>query len=280
MRIGCHVSIRGGYAEAAVRAARLGCTAFQYFPKNPRALGLKAFDRADARRCAEYCRERGIVSIAHAPYPVNLAVERPEQRARMAASLLNDLEIAEANGSIGVVVHFGIYKGADPLAGYRLIIEALNAVLGRWEGAAKLLLENQAGDHAPMGTTLEELVQIRRLCAYPERVGFCLDTCHLFASGQWNGRNEAEWCRRARELGYFDHLAAVHANDSLHESGRRIDRHAPLGAGRIGADGFRRLLAAPELSSLPVILETPETDELPLDRQMRLLREWMGEKKQ
>jgi apurinic endonuclease (APN1) len=277
MRIGCHVSIRGGYAEAAVRAARLGCAAFQYFPKNPRALGLKAFDRADARRCAEYCRERGIVSIAHAPYPVNLAAERPEQRERMAASLLNDLDIAEACGSIGVVVHFGIYKGADPLAGYRLIIDALNAVLGRWTGEAKLLIENQAGDHAPMGTTIEELVQIRRLCAHPERVGFCLDTCHLFASGEWNGRNEADWFRRARELNYFDHLAVVHANDSLHGSGRRIDRHAPLGAGRIGEESFRRLLSAPELRRVPHVLETPEEPELPLDKQMRLLSEWMGE---
>lgn len=279
MRIGCHVSIRGGYAEAAIRAAGLGCGAFQYFPKNPRSIGVKAFDRADARRCAAYARERGIVSIAHAPYPVNLAAERPDLRERMAASLLNDLEIAEACGSIGVVVHFGVYKGADPLAGYRLIIEALNAVLARWDGGAKLLIENQAGDHAPMGTTPEELVQIRRLCVRPERVGFCLDTCHLFASGEWNGRNEADWFRRAEALGYFDHLAAVHANDSAHESGRRRDRHAPLGAGRIGEDGFRRLFAPPALRRVPVILETPETDDLPIGRQMRLLREWMGEEK-
>jgi deoxyribonuclease-4 len=277
MRIGCHVSIRGGYAEAAVRAAGLGCGAFQYFPKNPRSIGVKVFDRADARRCAAICRERGIVSIAHAPYPVNLAAERPDLRERMAASLLNDLEIAEACGSIGVVVHFGVYKGADPLEGYRLVIDALNAVLGRWDGAAKLLIENQAGDHAPMGTTPEELVQIRRLSAHPERIGFCLDTCHLFASGEWDGRNEAEWLGRARELGYFEHLAAVHANDSAYESGQRKDRHAPLGLGRIGEAGFRRLLAAPELRRLPLVLETPETEGLAHGRQMRLLREWMGE---
>jgi deoxyribonuclease-4 len=277
MRVGCHVSIRGGYAQAAVRAAGLGCGAFQYFPKNPRAIGVKAFDRIDARRCAEHARERGIVSVAHAPYPVNLAAERPDLRGRMAASLLNDLEIAEACGSIGVVVHFGVYKGADPLAGYRLIIEALNAVLDQWHGTAKLLIENQAGDHAPMGTTLEELVQIRRLSAHPDRIGFCLDTCHLFASGEWNGRNEAEWLVRARKLGYLDHLAVVHVNDSAYGSGLRKDRHAPLGEGRIGAEGFRRLFAIPELRRLPAVLETPETAEWSHVRQMRLLREWMGE---
>lgn len=277
MRVGCHVSIRGGYLAAAVRAAGLGCAAFQYFPKNPRSLDVKAFDRADARRCAAYCRERGIVSVAHAPYPANLAAERPEARGRVIASLLNDLEIAEACGSIGVVVHFGTYNGADPLAGYRLVIGALDAVLACWDGSAKLLIENQAGDRAPMGTTPEELVRIRALCSRPERVGFCLDTCHLFASGEWDGRNAADWIRRARELGFFDHLAAVHANDSAYASGLRRDRHAPLGTGRIGADGFRRLLGAPEFRRLPAIIETPETGDLPHARQMRLLREWLGE---
>ena len=210
MRVGSHVSIRGGYKEAAVRARAIGGTAFQFFPKNPRSLGVKAFDRADAEKCAAYCRDHGIVSIAHSPYPVNLAAESAEQRARTMESLLNDLAIAEACGAAGVVVHFGIYKGADPLAGYRLILETLNAALGHWNGAAKLLIENQAGDHAPMGMTFEELVQIRRLCAYPDKIGYCLDTCHLFASGVWDGRNEAEWAARARELGYFDHLTAVH----------------------------------------------------------------------
>lgn len=277
MAAGCHVSIRGGYAAAAERAAALGCTAFQYFPKNPRSLDVKAFDRADAGRCAAYCRERGIVSIAHAPYPVNLAAEQPGRRERIAESLLNDLEIADACGSLGVVVHFGIYKGADPLTGYRLIIDMLNDVLGGWEGSAKLLLENQAGDHAPMGMTFEELVHIRRLSAHPGKIGFCLDTCHLFASGIWDGRNEAEWIANARALGYFEQLAAVHVNDSEYEAGGRKDRHAPLGAGRIGADAFRRLLAEPDIRSAPLILETPGTDQRPLAAQLRLLRAWNGE---
>ena len=276
LRIGSHVSIRKGYKEAAASAAALGARAYQYFPKNPRSLLVKAFDRPDAARCKTYCREHDLVSIAHAPYPVNLAAADPAQRARTAESLLNDLEIADACGSIGVVVHFGIYKGPDILEGYRSIIHALDNVLGQWEGSAKLLIENQAGDHAPKGTTFEELVQVRSLSRHPEQIGFCLDTCHLFAAGIWDGTNEAEWTERARTLGYLDHLDAIHLNDSAYASGARKDRHAPVGQGMIGEEAFRRLLAVPELRSTPLVLETPERAGCSHRDQIRQAAAWAG----
>jgi len=277
VRVGSHVSIRRGYKEAAANAAAIGAKAYQYFPKNPRSLLVKSFDRADAARCKAFCGEHGLASIAHAPYPVNLAAVDPEQRARTEASLLNDLDIAEACGSIGVVVHFGIYKGPDILAGYRSIIHALDAVLEQWEGSAKLLIENQAGDHAAMGTTFEELVQIRSLSKHPQRIGFCLDTCHLFASGVWDGTNESEWSAKARAIGYLDHLAAVHLNDSVHPSGARRDRHAPVGRGMIGAGAFRKLLAIPELRGVPLVLETPESADYTHRDQIRQAEAWAAE---
>lgn len=274
LRIGSHVSIRRGYKEAAASAVAMGAKAYQYFPKNPRSLLVKTFDRPDAARCAAYCREQDLLSIAHAPYPVNLAAVDPAQRARTAESLLNDLEIADACGSIGVVVHFGIYKGPDILEGYRSIIHALDDVLGQWTGSAKLLIENQAGDHAVMGTTFEELVQIRSLSKHSHRIGFCLDTCHLFAAGVWDGTNEAAWSDKARAIGYLDHLAAVHLNDSVHASGARRDRHAPVGQGMIGADAFRRLLAIPELRGIPIVLETPESADYSHRDQIRQAETW------
>ena len=93
MRAGCHVSTRGGYAQAAKTAASLGAESFQYFPKNPRSLVVKPFDERDAKRCAAFCQERGIVSIAHSAYPTNIATEDPEHGARTVVSLLNDLEL-------------------------------------------------------------------------------------------------------------------------------------------------------------------------------------------
>ncbi|WP_274655153.1 deoxyribonuclease IV [Paenibacillus humicola] len=277
MRLGCHVSTRGGYAESARRTAALGAQAFQYFPKNPRSLALKSFDAADARRCADFCRERGIVSIAHAPYPTNIAAEDAEHRAKTALSLLNDLEIAESCGSLGVVVHFGVYKGPDPLEGYRNAVTTLSAVAGRWNGRAKLLVENQSGEHTFMGATMEELAQIRSLCAQPEKIGFCLDTCHLFASGVWEGSAGAAWLDKAAELGVLPNTAAFHLNDSVHKSGSKKDRHAVLGQGFIGEEGLSWLLGHPHLRGMPFVLETPAGPDGTHRGQLELARRLGGE---
>lgn len=275
-RIGSHVSTRGGYRAAAQHAAAIGGDCFQYFPKNPRTLQPKAFERGDAARCAAWCREQGIVSIAHGPYPVNPASEDEAAR-RMALCTLNDLQIAEACGSIGVVVHFGVYKGDDRLQGYRNVIQWINSVTALWQGSAQILLENQAGDHGPMGTTPEELAQIRSLVEHPERIGFCLDTCHLFASGEWKPGRWDAFAERARGLGLWEHVRAIHLNDSRYPSGSRKDRHAAIGEGWIGREQFAELLGTPELESVPLIMETPAGADGTHREQVKLVRRWSGE---
>lgn len=270
IRVGFHASIRQGYEAAARSAARLGCSVFQYFPKNPRSLSPKAIDDEDARRCKAFCRDKGIVSVAHAPYPVNLAAGDARLAEAVRRCLLNDLAIAEANGSVGVVVHFGRPADPDPLAGYRRILRMLNGILDEWRGGALLLLENQAGR---FGSTFEELVAIRRLSDHPEKIGFCFDTCHAFASGLWNGRNWAELEARGRELGFFAHVKVVHLNDSRHPSGSRRDAHANIGCGRIGgamAEPVRALAGF----GLPFVLETPASAEMPLAVEMERVKEF------
>lgn len=255
--VGCHISIRNGYSGAAQLAAAIGATAFQYFPKNPRGLSVKQFDPADAAKCAELCRGLGIRSIAHTTYATNLAADGALREPTI-RSLRNDLEIAEACGSIGVVVHFGKWKsGNDPLQGYKTIISALNEVLETWHGQARLLIENQAGEGTGIGMTMEELVSIRQLSAYPEKIGFCLDTCHLFASGIWNGTNWNELLSAFRDSEFMSHLLAIHLNDSVYGSGSRRDRHANVGGGRIGAAPLAEVLRATEARDIPIVLETP-----------------------
>ncbi|MCI3922520.1 deoxyribonuclease IV [Paenibacillus sp. TRM 82003] len=255
--VGCHISIRNGYAGAARTAVSIGATAFQFFPKNPRGLSIKDFSVTDAADCAAVCREHGIRSIAHTTYATNLAAEGALREPTI-RSLRNDLDIAEACGSEGVVVHFGKWKtGKDPLEGYKIIIAALNEVLHDWNGKAKLLIENQAGEGTRIGATFEELASVRQLSAYPDKIGFCLDTCHLFASGVWNGRNWRELLAAARSLPYLEHLKALHLNDSVYGSGSCRDRHANVGAGEIGSAALAELLETPELAGLPVVLETP-----------------------
>lgn len=255
--VGCHISIKRGYSGAAQTAAAMGATAFQYFPKNPRGLAVKAFSAPDAAGCAAICREHGIRSIAHTTYATNLAAEGALREPTI-QSLRNDLEIAEACGSDGVVVHFGKWKsGADPLEGYKIIIAALNETLRDWRGKAKLLIENQAGEGAKIGATLEELVTIRQLSAYPEKIGFCLDTCHFFASGTWSGANWKELYETGAKLGYWQQLMALHLNDSVYPSGSRRDRHANIGEGAIGKAALAEALRTPEIANIPVVLETP-----------------------
>lgn len=254
---GCHISIRNGYAGAARTAVRLGATAFQYFPKNPRGLAVKEFDPADAAACAAICREHGIRSIAHTTYATNLAAEGA-LREPTVRSLRNDLDIADACESIGVVVHFGKWKsGHDPLDGYKLILSALNETLDGRLGVAKLLIENQAGEGTGIGTTMEELTSIRSFAERPEMIGFCLDTCHLFASGVWDGTNGDSLLKLGRDIGFFTHLMAVHVNDSVYPAGSRRDRHANIGRGAIGEEALGALLRTEELASLPLVLETP-----------------------
>lgn len=257
MRVGCHVSIRHGYLEAARTAYAIGAGCFQFFGKNPRSLRVKQYDIRDAEKCRAFCQDKDLQSIIHSSYPVNLCTEDAEIRELTVETLKNDLEIAEACGSLGVVVHFGQYKGEDVLSGYRLMIEMLNRILAGWSGKAKLLIENNAGQGNRMGTSLEELTQVRSLLDEPQKTGFCLDTCHAFASGLWSGDDWPQVAEKMRQLDYFSSLVAVHLNDSLYPSGSFRDRHASIGEGRIGDAAFAEFLRTPELQDLPLVLETP-----------------------
>ncbi|WP_058304347.1 deoxyribonuclease IV [Gorillibacterium timonense] len=273
-KIGCHISIRKGYLEAAHSAYLLGAGAYQYFPKNPRSLSVKSFNMADALSCASYSKEYGLVSIAHTPYPTNLAVHDPGLMNKTVESLLNDLIIAEACGSIGVVVHFGKGKSADPLTDYRQILAALDEVLKEWKGRAKLLIENQAGDGSPMGTTLHELVQIRSLASFPEKLGFCFDTCHAYASGLWRPGGWKELVEIGNQLGYWREVGAIHLNDSVYPFASRKDRHAGIGCGAIGESQLREVLECPLLREVPFVLETGVGADGTHHEEIQMAQEW------
>jgi deoxyribonuclease IV len=278
MRFGAHVSIKEGYLGAAKRAVTIGADAYQYFPKNPRSLSVKEFNLDDAKNCNEYCIEHGLVSIAHTPYPTNLTPST-EKKELTIQSLLNDLKIANACGSIGVVVHFGSHiNTSDPLAGYQLMIEMLNAVLEKWDEQCLILLENVAGTFGTMGTTLEELVQVRSLCRYPEKVGFCFDTCHAFASSVWTGDNVDEFLQRGEELGYFEHLKAIHLNNSKYPVGSGKDRHANIfHKGYITEKQFEDFISLPIFRDTPFILETPSDLGISHEEEIKLMQQKWGQ---
>lgn len=261
MLYGCHVSIKNGYLEAAKFAYQLGARSFQYFPKNPRALSVKEFDNRDAQLCMKFCQEKGIKSIAHSPYPTDLTPSSNKIN-QLKESLINDLTIADQCGSIGVVVHFGSQiDKSEPLETYKRMIEVLNLILMDWEGDCLLLIENNAGKSGLFGVTIEELVQIRQLTDFPEKIGFCLDTCHLFASGVWDGTNWDEFEHNSEKLNFFTELKAIHLNNSAYPSGSMKDRHAGIKDGYIKENQFIELLRSPYLKNKPAVLETPRTSD-------------------
>ncbi|WP_106497475.1 deoxyribonuclease IV [Lentibacillus sp. Marseille-P4043] len=281
MKFGSHVSIKDGYLGAAKLAASINASAFQYFPKNPRSLSVKDFNREDAMLCKKFCVENGLESVAHMPYPTSLTPKSDQKRNDVIQSLRNDLEIADACGSIGVVVHFGKQISRDdPLASYRLMIDMLNDVLGEWKGNCKILLENDAGKPGSIGTTLEELVQIRNLCDYSEKIGFCLDTCHSFASGLWNGENWENVMEKGTKLGYFKQLKVIHFNNSKYDTGLGKDRHANIFGhqGYITEVQFDQLIKTPQLAEIPFVLETPKEKITHKEEIQQLQERWGGDR--
>ncbi len=277
MKFGCHVSIREGYTGAAKHALKINAQAFQYFPKNPRSLSIKEFDQEDAKRCKTFCQEHSLVSVAHTPYPTTLTPPS-EKKELVIESVLNDLEIANMCGSIGVVVHFGSRTNEeDPLSSYHLMIDMLNTILEQWNGKCKILLENNAGKPGAMGTTFEELVQVKKLTSFPEKIGFCFDTCHAFSSGLWSGGNNDELWKKAMELGYLQDLEVVHLNNSKYPLSSGKDRHANiLKGGYIEKRYFERLFETSYLSEVPYILETPTDSGISHEEEIKMLKQKMG----
>jgi deoxyribonuclease IV len=276
MIIGSHVSIRDGYLAAAKRAVANHATAFQYFPKNPRSLSVKNFDFEDAQSCKAFSQQHQLHSVAHTPYSTNLTPDEDKKELTI-QSILNDLNIANACGSIGVVVHFGNQiSESDPLASYHLMLEILNNVLGSWDGKCKILLENNAGTKGGLGTMFEELIQVRNLCEFPEKIGFCLDTCHAYASGLWTGENTKEVLSKGEELGYWEHLEVIHLNNSKYPTGSKKDRHANIFKnGYIEEQQLKLFVLSSEVRKVPLVLETPDDEGMTHKKEIeQLLNQW------
>ncbi len=273
MQIGSHVSIRKGYLAAAQTAVSIGADACQFFTKNPRSLSVKQPDMHDAARCKAFVQEHHLSAVVHSPYPVNLAADDDALREAIVQTVVNDLEIADACGAVGVIVHFGHYKGPDPLQGYKNILQCIENILQRFAGEALLLIENQAGGAPPMGTTWDELAQIRELSSQPERIGFCFDTCHAFASGLLSRVPVHSLLDDARVNDYFNHVKAIHLNDSAYPAGSGKDRHAPLGQGWMG-EWLREFIQQVRHLPIPAVLETPDKNLHP--QEISMVRQWLS----
>lgn len=276
MKLGCHISISPGFAAAVESARKLGCDSFQFFTKNPRAFKGKAADPEQAARGRALMAKYGLVAVAHAPYITNLSTPNPELQATSIASLKQDLDNAEAYGAVGCVCHMGKHVDQGVEYGMSRMVETLDMLLDQYRGPCQLLLENTAGQGSELGTTLEQCLEVRARVAEPHRIGFCFDTCHGFAAGAYSPDTWGDFVAQARSVGYWEHLKAVHLNDSKADHASRKDRHANLGKGFIGEEGISRILRSGAFAGLPVVLETPVETEQDYGPEIQYARTLLG----
>lgn len=266
-RIGLHARSAGSLAGTAERAHDLGANTLQIFTSSPRMWRGSTHSPAEIAALRRV-RERLDLAplVVHDNYLINLASADPTVRARSIEAFRGELERAALIGAEYLVAHPGSAKGIAVEQALANVVEGIvEASRGLDPGGLTLLLECTAGAGAALGARFEELRALREVTANLVNVpvGFCLDTCHLFAAG-FDIATPGGLRQTAAEIGDvlgWDHVKVVHANDSKGALGSRLDRHENIGEGQIGKEGFRRVLAHPEFRRLPFILETPmETD--------------------
>ena len=277
LTIGCHLSIAKGYRAIAEEAVSLGANTFQFFTRNPRGGKAKAIDPADVASFRAYAAEQGIERIlAHAPYTLNLAsaTENTRDFARMA--LAEDLARMENTPGQLYNMHPGSHVGQGVDVGIDLIAAALDEAL-RPEQTTTLLLETMAGKGSEIGGRFEDLAAIVERVGLRDKVGVCLDTCHVWDAGYDIAGDLDGVLREFDEIVGLDRLRAIHLNDSLNPRGARKDRHARIGEGFIGFEALSAVTRHPLLRGLPFYLETPQ-EELSgyADEIARLRAAWQG----
>lgn len=272
LTIGCHLSVAKGFASMAREAASVGGTTFQFFTRNPRGGKAKAIDPADMEKFHQLAKEVGIeVILAHAPYTINPAspVEKTSEFARMA--LMEDLERMEHTPGQLYNMHPGSAVGQPVEEAIERIAAMLNDVL-RPEHSTTFLLETMAGKGTEVGRSFEELAGIIERIELADKVGVCLDTCHIWDAGYDIAGNLDGVLEEFDRVIGLERLRAIHINDSKNPCGARKDRHAPIGEGCIGFEALSAVTRHPALRSLPFFLETPHDTLEGYAREIALLR--------
>jgi deoxyribonuclease-4 len=269
--LGAHVSVQGGVHTGPGRGAAIGATAIQVFTKTPNQWREPELAAEVAAAFRQECERTGITSIvAHDSYLINLATPDLALAERSTNSFVAELRRCTALGISYLVSHPGNFID-DREAGIRRNAAAYTECLRAVPGNVTVLLENTAGTGTSLGSTFEELCRLREAIGerVRSRVGFCVDTCHLYAAGYDIVRDyDGVWSRWAKEVG-FEHLHCLHLNDSKTPFGSRRDRHELIGEGTLGPEPFRRIMRDPRFARVIKVIETPKgDDEVTQDRRM------------
>lgn len=259
--IGPHISISKGFAKAAETAVDIGANTFQFFSRNPRGGNAKEFNQKDIEKFQKIRTENNFGPLlAHAPYTMNLGGAKDEVYEFAKRVIKEDIERMDSLGVEYLCFHPGSHVGGGIDFGIDRIADGLNQAI---KGNEKImvLLETMSGKGTEIGYDFSHLKQIIDKVEHNERLGICLDTCHIFSAGYDIVNNLDGVLDEFDLIIGLDKLKAVHLNDSMMPFGNKKDRHSVIGEGEIGLEAIIKFMTHPKLSHLPFYLETPLEDE-------------------
>ena len=274
--IGNHLSSSKGYAAMGKAAVKLGANTFAFFTRNPRGGKAKAIDPADIEKFLKESEENELGKlVAHAPYTMNLCAAKEDIRNYSLEMLADDMKRMEYTPGNYYNFHPGSHVGQGVEAGIDMIADALNSVLTK-DQTTTVLLETMAGKGSEVGRTFEEIRAIIDKVELNDKLGVCLDTCHIWDGGYDIVNNLDGVLDEFDNVIGLERLKAVHFNDSMNECGAHKDRHEKIGQGKIGLEAMKRVALHPLLIGKPFILETPN-DDAGYAEEIALFKSWMEE---
>jgi deoxyribonuclease-4 len=263
-RVGFHATTAGGHYKAIEEGDAFGCEVIQVFTKNNLQWNAKPFSKTELEKYREAKKKSPISCIfGHSGYLINLAATNPETLQKSRESLVLELERSAELELPYLVLHPGAAKERTAQEGLDLVVESLEWVFSKTSSPTLVALEVTAGAGTILGSTIEQLAYLIDKTPSGKRLAICLDTCHLFASGYdlRTKKDVEDFIKKFKKLIDWKRVAAIHMNDSVGELGSKLDRHAPLGEGKIGWECFQTIMQHPDFAHLPLCMEIPPGDD-------------------
>ncbi len=275
LNIGCHLSASKGYTNMAKETIQINGNTFQFFTRNPRGGQAKEIDEEDIKEFLKIYKDNKFAKIlAHAPYTINVCSSKPETRRFGIDTMKDDLRRMEYTPGNMYNFHPGSHVEQGVEVGIKLIIDALNEILEEHHDCSTtILLETMAGKGSEIGRTFEEIKQIIDGVKYNDKLGVCLDTCHVYDAGYDIVNDLDGVLKHFDEVIGLNRLKAIHLNDSKNPMGSHKDRHEKIGQGSIGLEALSRVTNHPLLKDLPFFLETPQDDLDGWAEEIKMLKE-------
>lgn len=272
--LGTHMSIAGGLNKTAQNVVKMNANTMQIFSRNPRGSNFKNPSEKEVEEFQKIRKEHHFGPIlAHAPYTMNLASAKPEVYEFACDVIREDIQRMDNLGIENIVFHPGSHTGIGTEAGIKNIIRGLNQAITESQNIM-VLLETMSGKGTEIGVRFEELKTIRDGVNHPEKVGICLDTCHVFSAGYDIVNHLEEVLDELDENIGLSYLRAIHLNDSMMPFGSKKDRHATIGDGEIGLEALMKVITNPRLAGIPFYMETP-LDDAGHKKEIQMIKEYL-----